>query len=203
VPQTYLPRRPTLPPWYKRPIEAGSRIATDKTLRNALVTSLCADPAACSTAATSLIGLRRPRSRTEANSPASCPAGRWPNAAVVGSLGLDSRIRPITVLQSSSALSKRKCQALPRTTDEACDLEASIVRPQHTEHPRAVPYLKAVGQIRRCMLPFHGMPVARRRCFPGLQVIEGRPVMDEPGSLLQGDQSHEVTLDFETAALSN
>jgi hypothetical protein len=27
--------------------------------------------------------------------------------------------------------------------------------------------------------------------------------MDEPGSLLQGDQSHEVTLDFETAALPN
>ena len=29
-------RRPTLPPWHKRPIEAGLGIAADKTLRKAL-----------------------------------------------------------------------------------------------------------------------------------------------------------------------
>jgi hypothetical protein len=46
------------------------------------------------------------------------------------------------------------------------------------------------------MLPFHGVPVARRGCLAGLQqqmIIEGRPVMDDPGSLLPG---YEATLDF-------
>ena len=37
--------------------------------------------------------------------------------------------------------SKCKCQVLPRTTYEVCNLEASIVRPQHAKHLDAVPHL--------------------------------------------------------------
>jgi hypothetical protein len=68
-----------------------------------------------------------------------------PRAAVAVAAHPNRRNRPKAVLQSSSALSKGKCQILPWTTDEACDLEASIVRPQDAKHLRAVPYLKAVG----------------------------------------------------------
>jgi hypothetical protein len=66
-----------------------------------------------------------------------------------------------------------------------------------------VPDLQAVGQIRRRVLPFQRPPVARLRCLAGLQVIEGCPVTDHPGSLLQSDQSHEVSLDFDLAALTD
>src|SRR6516225_5696752 len=53
------------------------------------------------------------------------------------------------------------------------------------------------------MLPFHGVPVARRGCLSGLQFIERRPVIDDPGSLLPGHHSHEATLNFELALLTN
>src|SRR4051794_36784629 len=53
------------------------------------------------------------------------------------------------------------------------------------------------------MLPFHGVPVARRGCLSWLQLIERRPVMDDPGSLLPGHHSHEATLNFELAVLTN
>jgi hypothetical protein len=53
------------------------------------------------------------------------------------------------------------------------------------------------------MLPFHGVPVARRGCLSWVQFIERRPVMDDPGSLRPGHHSHEATLNFELAALTN
>jgi hypothetical protein len=53
------------------------------------------------------------------------------------------------------------------------------------------------------MLPFHGVPVARRGCLSWLQFIERRPVMDDPGNLLPGHYSHEATLNFKLAVLTN
>ena len=81
-----------------------------------------------------------------------------PKAVVIRLFGLSRRIRPIAVLQSSSALSKRKCQVLLRATDESCDLEASIVRPKHAKHLRAVPYLKAENPPLHAVPPRAGSP---------------------------------------------
>jgi hypothetical protein len=53
------------------------------------------------------------------------------------------------------------------------------------------------------MLPFHGVPVARRGCLSWLQFIERRPVMDDPGSLLPGHHSHEATLNFKFPVPTN
>src|SRR4051794_34605549 len=53
------------------------------------------------------------------------------------------------------------------------------------------------------MLPLQGVPVARRRRLLGLQIIERRPVVDDPGRLLQGDPSYAVSLDFKAAMLTN
>jgi hypothetical protein len=53
------------------------------------------------------------------------------------------------------------------------------------------------------MLSFHGVPVARRGCLSWLQFIERCPVMDDPGSLLPGHHSHEATLNFQFAVLTN
>jgi hypothetical protein len=53
------------------------------------------------------------------------------------------------------------------------------------------------------MLPFQGVPVARRRRLLGLQIIERRPVVDDPGRLLQSNPSHAASLDFKAAMLTN
>src|SRR3954451_23541719 len=49
------------------------------------------------------------------------------------------------------------------------------------------------------MLPLQGVPVARRRRLLGLQITERRPVVDDPGKLLQGNPSYAVLLDFKVA----
>jgi hypothetical protein len=53
------------------------------------------------------------------------------------------------------------------------------------------------------MLPFHGVPVARRGCLSWLQFIERRPVMDDPGSLLPGHHSHDATLNLKLTVPTN
>src|SRR4051812_43969304 len=53
------------------------------------------------------------------------------------------------------------------------------------------------------MLPLQGVPVARRRRLLGLQIIERRPVVDDPGRLLQSNPSHAASLDFKAAMLTN
>jgi hypothetical protein len=53
------------------------------------------------------------------------------------------------------------------------------------------------------MLPFHGVPVARRGCLSWVQFIERRPVMDDPGSPLPGHHTHGATLNFKLAVLMN
>jgi hypothetical protein len=53
------------------------------------------------------------------------------------------------------------------------------------------------------MLPFHGVPIARRGRLSWLQFIERRPVMNDPGSLLPGHHSYEATLNFEFAVPTN
>jgi hypothetical protein len=100
-------------------------------------------------------------------------------------------------------LSQSKCRIFPRATDKMCDVEASVVRPQHVKHLGIVPHLQAVGQIQACVLPFQGMPVTWRRRLLGLQLIERRPVVDGPGRLLQGNPSYAVSLDLKAAMLTN
>jgi hypothetical protein len=41
--------------------------------------------------------------------------------------------------------SEGECRVFPWATDETCNLDASVVRPQHVKHLGIVPHLQAVG----------------------------------------------------------
>ena len=98
-----------------------------------------------------------------------------------------------------------QCQRFlfPGTSDERRHFHCAIIRPQDAQHLSAVViHVEPVWQIRLRVLSLDRVSIAWRRCLAGSQVIEWRPVPEDPGAHPELDQPYGVTLNFERPVLA-